>query len=109
MQITQSDGTPGSGFSVNIRGVGTLSGDNSPLYIVDGFQVDNIDFLSEADIESIEVLKDASSSAIYGSRAANGVVMVTTKSGKTGRPVVTYNGSATYRIIPKELPVLDAY
>ena len=109
VQITQSDGTPGSGFSVNIRGVGTLSGDNSPLYIVDGFQVDNIDFLSEADIESIEVLKDASSSAIYGSRAANGVVMVTTKSGKTGRPVVTYNGSATYRIIPKELPVLDAY
>ena len=109
VQITQSDGTPGSGFSVNIRGVGTLSGDNSPLYIVDGFQVDNIDFLSEADIESIEVLKDASSSAIYGSRAANGVVMVSTKSGKTGRPVVTYNGSATYRIIPKELPVLDAY
>ncbi len=109
VQITQSDGTPGSGFSVNIRGVGTLSGDNSPLYIVDGFQVDNIDFLSEADIESIEVLKDASSSAIYGSRAANGVVMVSTKSGKTGRPVVTYNGSATYRVIPKELPVLDAY
>ena len=60
--------------------VQTLTGDASPLYIVDGFQVDNIDYLANSDIESIEVLKDASSAAIYGSRAANGVVMVTTKS-----------------------------
>lgn len=109
VQITASDGTPGAGFSVNIRGVGTLNGDNSPLFIVDGFQVESIDFLSDSDIESIEVLKDASSSAIYGSRAANGVFMVTTKSGKAGRPVVSYNGSASYRIVPKQLEVLDAY
>lgn len=109
VQITQSDGTPGSDFSINIRGVGTLNGDNSPLYIVDGFQVDNIDFLSSQDIESMEVLKDASASAIYGSRAANGVIIFTTKSGKKGRPVISYNGSASYRILPKQLEVLSPY
>ena len=89
VQITSTDGTPGAGFSINIRGVGTLTGDSSPLYIVDGFEVDDIDYLSNSDIESIEVLKDASSSAIYGARAANGVVLITTKSGKTGRPTIT--------------------
>ena len=65
VQITSTDGTPGAGFNINIRGVGSLTGDSSPLYIVDGFQVDDIDHLSNSDIESIEVLKDASSSAIY--------------------------------------------
>lgn len=109
VQITATDGTPGAGFSVNIRGVGTLTGDASPLYIVDGFQVDNIDHLANSDIESIEFLKDASSSAIYGARAANGVVMVTTKSGKIGRPTVNYNGSASYRRISKRLDLLNPY
>lgn len=99
VQITATDGTPGAGFDIKVRGVGSVNGDTSPLYIVDGFQVDNIDYLSNSDIESIEVLKDASSSAIYGSRAANGVVMVTIQTGKVGRPVVTYNGSASYRQI----------
>ena len=109
VQITSTDGTPGAGFSINIRGVGTLTGDSSPLYIVDGFEVDDIDYLSNSDIESIEVLKDASSSAIYGARAANGVVLITTKSGKTGRPTITYNGSARYRKISKKLDVLSPY
>lgn len=109
VQITQTDGTPGAGFDIKIRGVGTLNGDATPLYIVDGFQVDNIDYLANSDIESIQILKDASSSAIYGARAANGVVMVTTKSGKVGRPVVSYNGSATYRKITKQLDLLNAY
>ena len=109
VQITQTDGTPGAGFNINIRGVGTLTGDASPLYIVYGFQVDNIDYLSNSDIESIEVLKDASSAAIYGARAANGVVMVSTKSGKVGRPVINYNGSASYRKISKMLDVLSPY
>lgn len=109
VQITATDGTPGAGFDIKVRGVGSVNGDTSPLYIVDGFQVDNIDYLSNSDIESIEVLKDASSSAIYGSRAANGVVMVTTKSGKVGRPVVTYNGSASYRQISKTLDLLSPY
>ena len=109
VQITSTDGTPGAGFNINIRGVGSLTGDSSPLYIVDGFQVDDIDHLSNSDIESIEVLKDASSSAIYGARAANGVVMITTKSGKSGKPQISYNGSASYRKISKMLDVLSPY
>lgn len=109
VQITQSDGTPGSGFDIKIRGVGTVNGDSSPLYIVDGFEVSSIDYLPNSDIESVEVLKDASASAIYGARAANGVVLVTTKSGKEGKAVITYNGSATYRNIPKKLDMLSTY
>ena len=109
VQITSTDGTPGASVNINIRGVGTLNGDSSPLFIVDGFQVDNIDWLSNADIESIEVLKDASSAAIYGSRAANGVLMVTTKSGKESKPMISYNGSASYRTISKKLDVLSPY
>ena len=66
VQITATDGTPGAGFDIKIRGVGSVNGETTPLYIVDGFQVDNIDYLSNSDIASIEVLKDASSSAIYG-------------------------------------------
>ena len=109
VQITQSDGTPGSGFDIKIRGVGTVNGDSSPLYIVDGFEVANIDYLANSDIESVEVLKDASAAAIYGARAANGVVLVTTKSGKEGKPVITYNGSASYRNIAKKLDLLNTY
>ena len=109
VQITQTDGAPGSGFNINVRGVSTLTGDNSPLYIVDGFQVDDISYLSEADIESIQVLKDASSAAIYGARAANGVILVTTRSGKESKPVIAYKGSAIYRNISKKLDVLNPY
>lgn len=109
VQITSTDGTPGAGFDIKVRGVGTITGESDPLYIVDGFQVDNIDYLSNADIESIQVLKDASSSAIYGARAANGVVMVTTKSGKIGTPTLTYNGSFSFRKIAKKLDVLNPY
>ena len=109
VQITSTDGTPGAGFSINIRGVGTLTGDSSPLYIVDGFEVDDIDYLSNSDIESIEILKDASSTAIYGARAANGVVLISTKSGKIGKPIINYNGSASYRKISKKLDVLSPY
>lgn len=109
VQITQTDGTPGAGFNINIRGIGTLTGDASPLFIVDGFQVDHIDYLSNSDIESVNVLKDASSSAIYGARAANGVVMVTTKSGKAGRPAVNYSGSASYRKIANKLDIMNPY
>lgn len=109
VQITQSDGTPGSGFDIKIRGVGTVNGDSSPLYIVDGFEVDNIDYLANNDIESINVLKDASASAIYGARAANGVILVTTKSGQEGKPVITYNGSTSHREIAKTLDLLSPY
>lgn len=109
VQITTADGTPGSGFEIKIRGIGTVNGDAAPLYIVDGFQVDNIDYLSSNDIEQVDMLKDASAAAIYGARAANGVVLVTTKSGKIGKPTVTYSGSASYRKISKTLDLLNNY
>ncbi len=109
VSITSADGTPGAGFDVKIRGVGSVNGDTSPLYIVDGFEVDNIDYLANQDIKSIDFLKDASASAIYGARAANGVVLVTTKSGMEGRPQVTYNGSASYRVLSRKLETLDLY
>lgn len=109
VNITSTDGTPGGGFDIKIRGIGTVNGDSSPLYIVDGFEVESISFLANQDIAKIDVLKDASASAIYGARAANGVVLVTTKSGRVGRPEVTYNGSASYRTLSKQLEVLDPY
>lgn len=81
VQVTQVSGSPGSPMTVRIRGIGTIN-NSDPLYIVDGVPVDGIDFLNPNDIESINVLKDAASSAIYGSRGANGVVLITTKGGK---------------------------
>ena len=97
VQITSTDGTPGAGFNINIRGVGSLTGDSSPLYIVDGFQVDDIDYISNSDIESVEVLKDASSSAIYGARAANGVVMITTKRGTEGKGKLAVSANYSFQ------------
>ena len=89
--ITQNSGQPGESFKVTIRGLGTV-GDANPLYVVDGVPGGNITALSPDDIESIDVLKDAASSAIYGSRAANGVILVTTKKGKAGNIQVTFDG-----------------
>lgn len=109
VNVVSADGTPGAGFDVKIRGVGSVNGDSSPLYIVDGFEVDNISYLANQDIKSVEVLKDASASAIYGARAANGVILVTTREGRDGRSEVSYNGSATYRTISKRLEVMDPY
>jgi TonB-linked SusC/RagA family outer membrane protein len=91
VQIINS-GIPGGGSSVRIRGVGSIGDYANPLYVVDGVFVDNIDFLSSGDIEDLTVLKDASASAIYGVRAANGVILVTTKKGKTVKPVISYDG-----------------
>ena len=90
--INESSGQPGSGKSILIRGIST-NGDNSPLYIVDGLQVGNIDNLNPSDVESVDVLKDAASSAIYGARAANGVVIITTKNGSKGDGSITYSSS----------------
>jgi TonB-linked SusC/RagA family outer membrane protein len=91
MNITSTSGQPGSGFKVVVRGVGSIFG-TSPLYIVDGVQTGDITYLNPSDIESIDVLKDAASAAIYGSQASNGVVIVTTKQGKAGRTQVTIDG-----------------
>ncbi len=85
VQVTPSSGEPGAGAIVRIRGVGTLN-NASPLYVVDGMLLDDIDFLSPNDIQSVDVLKDASATAIYGSRGANGVIIVTTKQGRIDRP-----------------------
>ncbi|MBC7845258.1 MAG: TonB-dependent receptor [Flavobacterium sp.] len=85
VNITKNNGAPGAGTRVTIRGIGTI-GNSNPLYIVDGVSVGSIDYLNPSDIESIDVLKDAASAAIYGSRAANGVVLVTTVKGRKGRP-----------------------
>ncbi|MBS2099370.1 TonB-dependent receptor [Carboxylicivirga linearis] len=84
VQITSTSGQPGEGMSVKIRGVGTI-GNSGPLYVVDGVQTGDISYLNNADIESIDILKDAASAAIYGSQAANGVVLITTKTGKSGK------------------------
>ncbi|WP_291858701.1 TonB-dependent receptor [Marinilabilia sp.] len=91
VNITQSSGMPGEGFKVNIRGLGTI-GESKPLYVIDGVAGGDINNLNPADIESIDVLKDAASAAIYGSRAANGVILVTTKQGRKGKMEVTYDG-----------------
>lgn len=109
VQISSQDGAPGGGVDIKIRGIGTITGDAGPLYIVDGFQVENIDYLSNKDIQSIEILKDASAAAIYGSRGANGVVLVTTKSGEAGRNIVNVSTSASYREITKKIGVLNPY
>lgn len=85
VNITKNSGSPGAGTRVTIRGLGTI-GNSNPLYVVDGVSVGNIDYLNPSDIESIDVLKDAASAAIYGSRAANGVVLVTTVKGRKGKP-----------------------
>ena len=97
VQITQS-GAPGAGPSVKIRGVGSIGDYANPLYVVDGAFMDNIDFLSSNDIESLTVLKDASAAAIYGVRAANGVIIVTTKKGTVGKVRVAYDGYAGVQI-----------
>jgi TonB-linked SusC/RagA family outer membrane protein len=91
VNITQSSGMPGEGYKVNIRGLGTI-GNSQPLYVIDGVAGGDINNLNPADIESIDVLKDAASAAIYGARAANGVILVTTKQGERGDMEVTYDG-----------------
>ena len=91
MNIVMNSGQPGEGYKVTIRGMGT-AGSNTPLYVVDGVPGANIDDLSPNDIESIDILKDAASSAIYGARASNGVILVTTKKGKPGHVQVTFDG-----------------
>ena len=89
--VTSNSGSPGGDISVNIRGIGTIN-DSQPLYVVDGMPVNSITYLNTNDIASLEVLKDASASAIYGSRGANGVILITTRKGKTGESKISFNG-----------------
>ena len=107
VQITQSSAQPGKGYKVYIRGIGT-TGDSKPLYVVDGVACDNIDGINPNDIESIDVLKDAASAAIYGARAANGVILVTTRQGKAGKIELSYNGSIGWSNAYKRPQLLNA-
>ncbi|RYE57875.1 MAG: SusC/RagA family TonB-linked outer membrane protein, partial [Sphingobacteriales bacterium] len=109
VQVTTLDGAPGSDVIIRVRGGGSITQDNSPLYIVDGFIVDNINNIAPTDIESIDVLKDASSTAIYGARGANGVVIVTTKAPKAGKTTVGYSAYSQAKNFPRKLDVLSPY
>ena len=100
VQIKQASGRPGEGFKVNVRGVGTI-GDSAPLYVIDGIAGGDINNLNPADIESVDVLKDAASAAIYGARAANGVILVTTKQGKAGKMQISYDGYVGWQTVSK--------
>lgn len=102
-----NQGGPGAAPTVLIRGLGT-NGDASPLYVVDGMMVSGIGFLASNDVASMEILKDASSTAIYGSRGANGVVLITTKKGKTGKAVVNFNATHGFQFLARKYDVCDA-
>ena len=123
VQVTQTSGMPGAVASIRIRGSSSLQGGNEPLYVIDGFpiysgggfgntggntQISGLSSINPADIESIEILKDAAATAIYGARAANGVVLITTKSGQKGRDLVTFESSFGVSNVAKKIELMDA-
>lgn len=117
VQVVSSEGQPGASIDIVIRGGNSVTQDNSPLYVIDGFPVENpgsesvnpINAIDPADIESIDILKDASATAIYGARAANGVVIIQTKQGFEGKTTISYNGYYGWQSSTKRLDVLDPY
>jgi TonB-linked SusC/RagA family outer membrane protein len=108
VQVTESSGKPGGGLSVRVRGTTSINANNEPLYVIDGLPTSDTKNLAVDDIESIQILKDASSSAIYGSRGANGVVLITTKHGKIGTSKVSVSSYYGYSELPKKLDVLNS-
>ena len=108
VNVVSQDGRPGATISVRVRGGGSITQSNDPLYVVDGFPVSNIGDIPASEIESIDVLKDASSTAIYGARGANGVILVTTKSAKEGQIKVSYDGYVQVKNVSKTLETLSA-
>lgn len=109
VNVTTSEGSPDAEINIRVRGGGSITQESTPLYIVDGFPVSSISDISPADIQSIDVLKDASSTAIYGSRGANGVVIITTKTAKEGKFSVSYDGTYGFKMIAKTLDVMSPY
>src|SRR5690606_24673966 len=117
VQVTSSEGQPGSEINITIRGNNSITQSNYPLFVIDGFPLESpsdmainpINALDPNDIVSIDVLKDASATAIYGARGANGVIIVTTKRGKVGRPTITYNGYQGLQENNKRLESLNPY
>lgn len=111
VQVTSQDGQPGSSIDIVIRGNTSVTQDNSPLYVIDGFPIENPDnnAINPDDIESIDILKDASATAIYGARGANGVVIITTKGGIDGDAVISYNGYYGFQNVLRTIDVLNPY
>ncbi|MFL5743675.1 MAG: SusC/RagA family TonB-linked outer membrane protein [Niastella sp.] len=108
--VTNNSGAPGGGVKIRIRGANSVNASNDPLYVVDGIALSSngLSDINVNDIESMEVLKDASATAVYGSRGANGVILVTTKSGKSGKPRIEYNGFASFNRPMKKYKLMDA-
>ncbi|NBP69295.1 MAG: TonB-dependent receptor [Cytophagia bacterium] len=107
VQVAGTEGSPDAEINIRVRGGGSITQSNQPLYIVDGFPVNSINDITPSDIQSIDVLKDASSTAIYGSRGANGVIIITTKSGKAGKFSVSYNAFYGFKKVANTLNVLN--
>lgn len=109
VQVTIADGAPGAEINIRIRGGTSVTQSNAPLFIVDGFQVDNINDIPPTDIQSIDILKDASLTAIYGARGGNGVVVVTTKRAQAGKLSVTFNHNTQMRTLVRKIELMDPY
>jgi len=108
VSVRSTSGSPGSDITISVRGNASINGESTPLYVVDGVPIDNLSGINPNDIASIDVLKDAASAAIYGARGSNGVILVTTKQGKTGKPVITLNAYAAYSTIERKVDVMNS-
>jgi TonB-linked SusC/RagA family outer membrane protein len=108
VQVTTNSARPGGGTTVRIRGTGSINAGNEPLYVIDGYPTGDLNSVNPADIESVEILKDASATAIYGSRGSNGVVMITTKRGKAGQSTVNFESYYGIQTVRRKIPLLNA-
>ena len=108
VRIATTDGEPGSDYNIRIRGTGSINATNAPLYVVDGLQMETLD-VDPGDIQSMEILKDASATAIYGSRGANGVILITTKQGQKGKPSVTVDFKSSLQTPVRLIEMMDSY
>ena len=106
--VLNTAGAPGANTTIRVRGMNSINGGNNALIVVDGLQGANLNALNPNDIESIEILKDASATAIYGSRGANGVILITTRSGKKGKPIIDYSYSYGSQTIRHKLDLMNA-
>ena len=107
--VVNTDGAPGGITTIRIRGMNSILGGNNALIVIDGLQGANISTIDPNDIESMEILKDASATAIYGSRGANGVILITTKGNRKGKPAISYSGSYGEQKLAKKLDLLNAF
>ena len=108
VMVTNTDGAPGGNTAIRIRGINSIYGGNNALVVIDGMQGGNLSSLNPGDISSIVILKDASATAIYGSRGANGVILITTKRGEIGKPVISYNYTISRATLIRKIPLLNA-